>query len=304
MKDPSKVLSRRSFMKSAGIFAGVAVAGKTTVGQSKKLQISLAQWSLHRAIQKGLISALDFPRVARESFGIEGLEFVNFLWAAPTHRYVQQLKRNINDTGTKALVLWIGAERQMGHSERAQRRKAVQDHFKWIDIAAELGCHSIQANMETDLEPRTSAEIEALVDRCAESFNELCEYAAPRSINVLTENHSNTASNPETLEQLMKKVNRSNLGTLPDFGNFGEGIDRYEWIRRLMPYAKALSFKCYDFSSAGDETTMDMDRMMDIVVASGYSGWVGIEYEGRRLTEYQGIQAALEYLNRYLAGRV
>lgn len=297
-------VNRRYFLGYLSTLAGL-VSSQTLRGEpvrpaAGKLQVSLAQWSLHRAIRSGLITNLDFPKVAREQFGIEGLEFVNLLWDAPTHRYVRQLQRNISETGTRALVLWVGGERPMGHSERSERKKAVQDHYKWVDIAAELGCHSIQANMESNWEPETEAEIETFVGHCVESFLELAEYAGPRNVNVLTENHSNTASMPEVLVRLMRRANRPNLGLLPDFGNFAPEIDKYESVRALMPFAKALSFKCYDFDSDGKETTIDMDVMMKIVLESGYSGWVGIEYEGKRLSEFEGIQAALRYLKRYV----
>lgn len=300
----SKRLTRRLFLGSIGALASVTLGSKSVGRKAEKLRISLAQWSLHRAIQSGLISNLDFPRVAREQFGIEGLEFVNFLWESPTHGYLQQLKRNVSETGTKALVLWVGGERPMGHSEQTERRKAVHDHYKWVDIAAELGCHSIQANMETDLEPKDSIEMEAFVGRCVESFTELCEYARPRNINILTENHSNTASMPHTIVQLMLKARLPNLGTLPDFGNFTEGIDKYQAVRSLMPYARAVSFKCYDFEPDGEETTIDMGRMMKIVSEAGYAGWIGIEYEGNRLTEFEGVQVAANYLRRYTGSTV
>jgi sugar phosphate isomerase/epimerase len=99
----------------------------------------------------------------------------------------------------------------------------------------------------------------------------------------------------------MQKVNLPNFGVLPDFGNFPKTADRYEAVRKLMPYAKGVSFKCYDFGPDGAETTLDMDRLMKIVFDAGYRGWVGIEYEGQRMTEYEGVAAAKKYLDRLLA---
>jgi sugar phosphate isomerase/epimerase len=98
----------------------------------------------------------------------------------------------------------------------------------------------------------------------------------------------------------MKAVNLPNCGTLPDFGNFPKEVDRYEAVRKMMPYAKGVSFKCVDFAPDGRESTYDIDRMMKIVGDAGYKGWVGIEYEGNRLTEFEGIQGGKRCLERYL----
>ena len=263
-----------------------------------KFRISLAEWSLHRAIQSRMITNLQFPRIAREQFGIEGLEFVNGLWEAPTQDYLRRLKKEMANSGTKGVLIMCDGEGMMGHSDSAERRKAAENHFKWVEYAAELGCHSIRTNMYPDKQPSTPAEISAFVDRCAESFTRLCEFAKTHNINVIIENHGGISSDPDVVVRLMKAVNLPNFGTLPDFGNFPKNIDRYEAVAKLMPYAKGVSFKCYDFNAEGWETTIDMQKMMKIVLDAGYHDWVGIEYEGRRLTEFEGIQAAKRLLDR------
>jgi sugar phosphate isomerase/epimerase len=176
--------------------------------------------------------------------------------------------------------------------------KAATNHRKWVDIAAELGCHSIRTNMYSDMKPSGNAEIEKVLDYCAESFNNLCGYAEGRKINVIIENHGGISSDPDVVARLMKKVNLPNFGTLPDFGNFPKEVDRYEAVKKPMPYAKGVSFKCYDFSPAGDETMIDVPKMMKIVNDAGYNGFVGLEYEGNRLSEFEGIAAAKRLLDR------
>ncbi len=292
-------MERRSFLKTPWLAS--ALAGSLGAQTRPKFRISLAEWSLHRAIQSRLITNLDFPRIAREQFGIEGLEFVNGLWEAPTQDYVRRLKANMQRTGTQGVLIMCDGEGMMGHSDRAMRLKAAHNHRKWVEIAAELGCHSIRTNMYPEKQPSTPAEIDAFIGYCTESFTDLCQFARTHNINVIIENHGGISSNPDVVVRLMKAVNLPNFGTLPDFGNFPKEIDRYEGVRKLMPYAKGVSFKCYDFSPDGKETTMDMDRMMRIVLEAGYHGWVGIEYEGSRLSEFEGIQAAKRFLDRILA---
>jgi sugar phosphate isomerase/epimerase len=182
----------------------------------------------------------------------------------------------------------------MAGPEKAGRMQAAKNHHKWIDIAAVLGCHSIRCNTGAQ-----EGDPEAL-DRCAESFSALLEYAGANNINVLIENHWGASSDPEWLVGLMKKVDHPRFGTLPDFGNFPESVDRYDAVEKMMPYAKALSAKCYDFDDAtGDETKIDFPRMLRIADAAGYHGYVGIEYEGERLSERDGILACKKLLDRH-----
>lgn len=293
------VMTRRTLLGATPLLPA-ALSAQTGAG-SKRFAVSLAQWSLHKAIQSRLTTNLEFPRIAREQFGIEGLEFVNGLWEAPTADYLRRLQGNIRSTGTKAVLIMVDGEGFMGHPQKETRMQAARNHYKWVDIAAQLGCHSIRTNMYPgEKQPSTPAETESFLGNCAESFNDLCDYAARSNINVIIENHGGISSNPDVVVALMKRVNRPNFGTLPDFGNFPKEIDRYEAVSKLMPYAKGVSFKCYDFKD-GKETTIDMDRMMKIVADSKYANrWVGIEYEGNRLTEFEGIQAAKMYLDKAL----
>ena len=235
-------MNRRDLFRSVP-FAFLPSLQRTASAQTPqpKFKISLAQWSLHKAIGSRLMSNLDFPRIAREQFGIEGLEFVNALWGSPTQDYVRQLKQRMNQTGTKGVLIMCDGEGMMGHSDKAQRMRAAENHFKWVDIAAELGCTSIRCNMAGDGKPATPEQIGAFLECCAESFAHLSNYAKPRSINVIIENHGGVSSLPDVLVRLMKMVNLPNFGLLPDFGNFYE-VDRYDGVQKMMPYAKGVSF--------------------------------------------------------------
>jgi sugar phosphate isomerase/epimerase len=289
-------MKRRTFLPT---LAGLLPFTRARLqGASSKWPISLAEWSLHKAIQTRMMTNLDFPRVARDQFGIEGLEFVNQLWAAPTQGYISRLKRNMSETGTKGVLIMCDDEGSMGHSDRALRMRAAENHFKWADAAAELGCHSIRVNMYGEKQRYAPDEVEGFLNCCAESFTKLCDYAKGRNLNVIIENHGGLSSDPEVLVRLIKKVNLPNFGLLPDFGNFPEGADKYGAVEKMMPYAKGVSFKCFNFGADGNDTVIDMNRMMKIVADAGYKKWVGIEFEGEKMSEFEGIQAAKRFLDR------
>jgi sugar phosphate isomerase/epimerase len=206
---------------------------------------------------------------------------------------LKQLRKRAEDANVKLLLIMCDAEGSMAGHEKAGRMQAAKNHHKWVDIAAVLGCHAIRCN--TGAQP---GDPEAL-DRCAESFAALVEYADASGINVLIENHWGLSSEPDWLMALMDKVNHPRFGTLPDFGNFPDEIDRYEAVERMMPRALAVSAKCYDFGPDGRETKVDFDRMMKIVLDAGYQGYVGIEFEGENLTEREGIVACKKLLETY-----
>ncbi|MGH9427085.1 MAG: sugar phosphate isomerase/epimerase family protein [Terriglobia bacterium] len=194
------------------------------------------------------------------------------------------------------------AEGALAHKDKAQRMKSVQNHTKWVDIATELGCHSIRVNMRGEERGTAgnAAAVDDFVSRSVDAFSAVCQIAAKSQINVIIENHGGLSSNAEVLARLMKSVNLPNLGTLPDFGNFDRGMDRYEGVRKLMPFAKGVSAKSHDFDAQGNETDIDYGRMMKIVLDEArFGGYVGIEFEGDKLGEYEGIWATKRLLERF-----
>lgn len=263
-----------------------------------RFKVSLAEWSIHRLIQQGKATNLDFPRIAREN-DCEGLEFVNTLWGSPTAGYIARLKKRMAETNTKAVLIMVDDEGQLGHSDPAVRRKAVKNHYKWVDIAAELGCHSIRTNMHSNVTPKTPAENETVLDYCADSFRALCDYARQAGISILIENHWGLSSDPDAVVALIQKVNLPNFGTLPDFGNFPPEIDKYQAVAKLARYARGMSFKCYFEGPEASEDRYDFQRMMKVVEDSPYSGYIGIEYEGSKLAELEGIARARKLLRDY-----
>lgn len=258
----------------------------------KNFEISLAAWSMHRMFFAKQIDQFGMVD-ATAQLGIGGFEMVNTFFPSPQYAYLKQLKQRADDQNVRLLLIMCDGEGSMAGPEPEKRLLAAKNHHKWVDIAAVLGCHSIRCN--TGAQP---GDADAL-DCCAESFAALVEYADASGINVLIENHWGLSSEPDWLMALMDRVNHPRFGTLPDFGNFPDEIDRYDAVRRMMTRAIAVSAKCYDFDDDGNETKIDFDQMVRIVSDAGYSGYVGIEYEGERLPERDGVLACKALLERY-----
>ena len=300
-----KKMNRREFVKQSSLAVGamgatVSVGCQSLAGGSSTslYDISLAQWSLNRQFFGGKLNALDFAKVTKEEFDLDAIEYVNqfFKDKANDESYLGQLKSRAADHGVKSLLIMVDGEGSLGHGDTAERNKAVQNHHKWAKAAQFLGCHSIRVNAATT----GNGSFEEKQKLAADGLRSLSEYGAKLGLNVIVENHGGLSSNGAWLAGVMKIVHLPNCGTLPDFGNFnvgdGKWYDRYQGVAELMPFAKAVSAKSHEFDEKGDEVRTDYRRMMSIVLAAGYHGYVGIEYEGSKVDAYTGIKKTKQLL--------
>jgi sugar phosphate isomerase/epimerase len=305
----SDSLSRRAFLRASALAAAAGAlpevacasprsAGPSPLARQEPFRISLAQWSLHRTIRSGELDHLDFARVTRQTFGLEALEYVNtfFKDRAGNAAYLADMIRRAADHGVYQHLIMCDAEGRLGDPDEVARRTAVDNHHKWVDAAKTLGCATIRVNAASE------GSWDEQVRLAADGLRRLSEYGEQIGINVIVENHGGLSSNGKWLSEVMRRVDHPRCGTLPDFGNFnignGEIYDKYVGVAELMPFAKAVSAKSHDFDEAGNETDKDYRRLMRIVLDAGFRSWVGIEYEGNRLSEQEGIQRTKALLER------
>ncbi len=339
--------NRRDFIKmTTGAAAALSFAPwacQSRGGDAAKeplFKISLAQWSLHKSffsqdpakmgwvqfgqmlysenyrdlVTGGTYDPLDFARIARQEFGIDAIEYVNTFYfdRAKDSEYLAELKNRADSEGVTSLLIMCDAEGNIGAPEEAARTKTVENHYKWVEAAKFLGCHSIRVNAASDhnLSPEEQQKL------AADGLRRLCEYGEQHGINIIVENHGGISSDASWLAGVMELVDHPRVGTLPDFGNFWLSDNRFDmseenWYDRnkgvgeLMPYAKAVSAKSHKFDENGDEVDSDFRKLMKIVVDAGYRGYVGIEYEGQDHSEPEGIRktkALLERIREEMAG--
>jgi sugar phosphate isomerase/epimerase len=265
--------------------------------------ISLAEWSLHQTIQTGKIDNLTFPEFTKKQFDIDAVEYVNqfFKDKAKDQDYLIELKKRVADLGVKSLLIMIDDEGHLGDADEKKRKQAVENHYPWVEAAKFLGCHSIRVNA------RSSGSADEQRQRAVDGVRQLCEFAANHQINIIIENHGGLSSNGAWLASVIKQVNLPNCGTLPDFGNFnlgdGKSYDRYLGVKELMPFAKGVSAKSYEFDSHGNEVQTDFRQMMQIVLDAGFNGYVGIEYAGKKHSEMDGILLTKKLLEKIRSER-
>jgi L-ribulose-5-phosphate 3-epimerase len=307
-------LSRRQFVAATaasavgGAFASLLDRTTRAADAPPLFRISLAEWSLHKAMRDDkTLDHLDFAKTAKE-LEIDAIEYVNqmFFDKGADQAYLAQMKQRANDHGVKSLLIMCDREGNLGDPDETKRAQAVENHKKWLDAAAFLGCHSIRVNAAS------KGTYDEQMQLAADGLARLANLAEPLNLSVLVENHGGLSSNGEWLAGVMRMVDHPHCGTLPDFGNFGidrekgDWYDRYKGVEELMPFAQAVSAKSYEFDAAQPLMTYDKKwgkehdflKMMKIVVDAGYRGYVGIEYEGSELEEKAGITKTKEMLEK------
>lgn len=323
--------NRRQFMQQLGASAaGLGLATglpadlwAETPASKPFFEISLAEFSLAGSLFSGKLKNMDFPAKAKNDFGINAVEYVSMFWPdkAQDQAYLKELKQRTDDLGMRNVLIMVDNEGALGDPDTAKRRKAVENHYKWVDAAKFLGCHSIRVNLEGEGTP------EEIAKACVDGYGQLVEYGAKQRMGVIVENHMGISTDPNWLAGVLGQVKNKYAGALPDFGNFTERTkpeaptleaymktkvvrehDKYQGVELLMPFAKGVSAKTHLFDAEGNEKETDFVRMLQIVKKVGFRGFIGIEYEGGflkmmgapgdYLPEDEGIRATKRLLEK------
>ncbi|UCF39399.1 MAG: sugar phosphate isomerase/epimerase [Acidobacteriota bacterium] len=283
-----KSLSRRSFIQNSAA-AGAALGIAPTLShlavahpRPEENAISLATWSIVQSFRAGVWKLTDVARICREDFGIDGIEYVTSFFEVPVETYLNRLNKAAADHGVKNVLIMVDGEGDTVSKDKAVRKQAAINHRKWIDIAAYLGCHAIRCNARGG--GNNPAEDTDALERAAECFSSIVEYGEAAKINIVIENHGGLSSDPDWLPALIKKVDSPHFGTLPDYGNYNEGVDIYDAVKKAMPYAKGVSVKA-GWQPDGSHPRYDLEKLLQISKDSGFTGFWGIESSIRRSRE-------------------
>jgi sugar phosphate isomerase/epimerase len=309
-------MKRRTFLQHSLLTSGALLTNQFLANaQNPNLKMSLAEWSLHRGLQKGDVDHLDFPGIARNTYGIDTVEYVNgffggkgkdFKQAAKDTKYLGELLKRSKDAGVTNHLIMIDEEGYLALPSDKERLTAVDNHKKWIEAAKFLGCKTVRVNLHGD-GPSADKKTASI-----DSLSRLGEFGQPMGINIVVENHGSDSSNGEWLVGVMKGVNKSNVGLLPDYGNFcithpwgstedgcEKPYDRYKGVEEMLAFAKGVSAKTYDFDAAGEQPLIDYKKMLDIVKKSGFKGYIGVEFEGKGQSEDSGIKKTVALIKKY-----
>ena len=324
-------MNRKTFLKLSALLSSSLFLGCDLSSFKKQnFKLSLSQWSLHKTIfggtkekdyhqwkkwlnespekvLQGSLHPLDFPFVAKNTYGFNAVDYVNTFFFRENEDYFTELKKRCKDNDVESVLIMIDEEGMLADLDTINRKKAIENHRKWLYKAAILGCHSIRVNLHG------TGTKEEQQENSIESLTQLCDEAKTLNLDVIIENHGGMSSEPNWLLEIIKKTEKSNLGTMVDFDNFkysetkiwdGEyTYDRYKGVELLLPYAKSVSAKSYSFNNLGDEETIDYKRMAEIIKKSDFKNHISVEFEGEgenSISEKEGILATKNLLEKYL----
>jgi len=264
-------------------------------------KISLAQWSLHKAFFSEELDPIDFASIANNTFGIHAIEYVSAFYEkqASNEKFWNDMKQTAHNEGVENLLIMVDSEGDLGDANSTKRKKAVENHYKWVHAAKIMGCHSIRVNAFGN------GDRDSLKTNLKDGLGNLASYGAQEGIHILVENHGLHTSDGAFMVDIIKAVNNSHLGTLPDFGNWclnkewggtqnnscSKSYDSLKGLTDFLPFAQGVSAKSYDFAADGTQLDLDYYQLLKIVKDAGYTGHIGIEYEGEKLSETEGIKA-------------
>jgi len=296
--------NRRHFLKVTSLFS-LSIGFETFIPsafaareKSPLFEISLAQWSLQASLFKGKLTNMDFPAKAKKDFGVNIVEYVSVFFNKQENNkeYLAELKKRTDDLGVRNHLIMVDGAGDLGNLNAGKRQQAVNDHCRWLDAAKSLGCDKLRVNAGGE------GGMREVGDAVVEGLSSLTRLAKDRNMAIVVENHGGYSSNGAWLADVMKQVNSKHCGTLPDFGNFKisntETYDLYKGVGELLPYAKGISAKTFNFDQAGNEPDIDYYRLFRMIKASGFRGIVGIEWEGNSKSEDDGIMATKVLLEK------
>ncbi len=266
-------MERRKFIESSVTLGAAGIVAPSLLKENNmsetkiemKDDISIAQWALVEEVRAGKWKTLDFPRVAREDFGVNGIEFVNTLFEVPTEDYLKKLKQNAKDHGITMVLIMCDAEGDGAADTKERQKQFAVNHRKWIDIAHYLGCHAIRTNCRG----KENADKKEALKWSSDAYNQLLEYAKPANISVVIENHGGVSNDADWMVELMKKVNNPSFGTYPDWRKPAPDFDNYVYLQKTLPYAKGMSYR----NQPDDVLTINM---IELSKKGVYKGWYGI----------------------------
>lgn len=328
--------SRRKFLKNTfSVYSTTLLAPNLFANNidKSKLDIGLQMYSFAPLIMQGKFDLLGFPDLVKNTYGINGAEYwsIPFMGRENDKDFLNDIKRRSDDNGVDNLIILVDdidiktmqSGPSLASSNKNDRDTAIDYHKKWIDVAKEIGCHSIRVNLKSD-----ESDNKKILDNSSESISRLIEFSKQDNISIVIENHGGITADADWLVSLIKNVDNKHVGTLPDFGDYNFCVDRgalnfddigkvcknqydkYLGVKKLMPYAKGVSAKSHEFGKDGEELSTNYSRMIKIISESNYKGYITIEYEGAMmgmfggertyLNPHEGILATKKLINKYL----
>jgi sugar phosphate isomerase/epimerase len=259
------------------------------------MKIAVAGWSLHRRFRapENPLKLMDYPALVRAEFGVDAVELNSPFFASLEAAYLADLKAAVKKAKSRVVHISVDGQGDLAAVDEAVRAEAVKKHLAWFGIAKAVGSPGFRANTggKAGVNPETIAQ-------CIKSFKELAREGEKTGLNILIENHGGISGDPDLIVRIMEEVASERIGTCPDFGNAPDDT-RYQFLEKIMPYAKVCHAKFYEFDAAGEDTKIDAKRCIDIAKKAKFVGYCAIEFEGQG-DDLDGVRKSVALLKKYI----
>jgi sugar phosphate isomerase/epimerase len=261
------------------------------------MKLSLAGWSLQRLFRAPVhpLRLVDFPAFVRNRFGLEAIELNSPFFPSRESRFLRQLVAAADKAQMRMLNIAVDEVGDLSADNDLDRNRAVQNYARWVPVAAELGCTAIRANTGG----MGIIDVNRALICCIDSFRRLADMGVKHGVSILIENHGGLSAEPGNIIAIVDEVRLTHgntvIGTMPDYGNFPDTVDRLASLAKLLPFAKAVHAKVYDIDEQLNHPRFDLQRCITLTRECGYDGYIGIEYHGSA-DPIEGVMRAIAKL--------
>jgi sugar phosphate isomerase/epimerase len=260
--------------------------------------LTLAAISLKKRLtlkrnEPGALQLTDLPRHAREVLNLHGLNVATELLAGADHVALDRLRESADRASCPCLVLVESVPLPFTEEDEAKGEAAVERMIKVLRAAHRLGCNSAAVSVLGEDTPTG-------FDNAVERMKQVLYSAERLEVNLLISSSPGITSTPERLTELIKKIGGFRIGTFPDFLSASKSPDPVQFLRRLTPYASALTATSVSFKTptvaAPKKGTVKGGTTSVVAPATGGGGSGGAPvHEPYDLVEYVKTVASVGY---------
>ena len=216
--------SRRKFLLSSLALTSFPIFENEVFGRvfkKNEIKLALQIYSFAPLILQNKLDILNFPEMIRKTYKINGAEYwsIAFMGKEKDKNLIKNLKKRSIDQNIENLIILVDNVDintmengpSIASSIKKERDKSIDFHKEWIDVASEIGCHSIRVNLRSD-----ELDTNKILDNSSESISKLIDHSSNQGISIVVENHGGITGDADWLVSLMTNINNDYVGTLPD----------------------------------------------------------------------------------------
>lgn len=258
------------------------------------MDLACSSESYVKEIDSGRLTVIDWLRLAADELGLRGVELEDKHIGEPTSRRLDELREAADRHRLE--IVNIALMNNFGIEDDDARTEAERATIAWMGASKRLRSRFLRTFAgwpEGDRTPRWQPMITSLRTVAAE--------AERRGVHLVMENHNHGGfvQTAADVEAILREVGSPTLGLLLDTGNYLDGMDSVERTARLAWHVHA---KFTNVLPDGRDARVDHDRVLALLGAAGYAGWISIEYEGDE-PGTTAVPRALAYLHAALRDR-